>query len=112
MRKLCLIILVAAFVITPVWAASLNKTSNPEYAAWIAQMKNAERGPFARIRWFCKDGQILPPKPYACKDFGGGYQHGQWSERTVELRDAGYVVATFYTDLEIDKFVRDAAAHD
>ncbi len=31
-----------------------------QYAQWIAQMKSAERGPFARIRWFCKDGQILP----------------------------------------------------
>jgi hypothetical protein len=33
---------------------------DPQHANWIREMKSAERGPFSRIRWFCKDGQILP----------------------------------------------------
>jgi hypothetical protein len=60
---------------------------------WIAQMKEAPRGPFQRIRWFCKDGAILPPQPYACKDRGGGVQHGEWSERVKLLRSHGYLIA-------------------
>lgn len=82
---------------------------NSDYGQWIEQMKTAERGPFSRIRWFCKDGQILPPKAYACADFGGGVQHGEWSERTKALRAAGYAIANFYSDLDVDEFVRSHA---
>ena len=31
------------------------------YAAWIAEMKTAERGPVLQIRWFCGDGAVLAP---------------------------------------------------
>jgi len=86
--------------------------ADPQHAQWIAEMKQAERGPFSRIRWFCKDGQILPPKSYACKEFGGGAQHGQWSERTLSLRAADYAIANFYADLDIDDFVSNHATTD
>ncbi len=33
-----------------------------QYRQWIEQMKTAPRGPFKNIRWFCKDGTVLPPK--------------------------------------------------
>ena len=80
-----------------------------QFAQWIEQMKSAERGPFSRIRWFCKDGQVLPPKAYACAEFGGGVQHGEWSERTRNLRAAGYAIANFYADLDVDDFVKNDA---
>ena len=83
-----------------------------EYTSWIESMKQAERGPFKQIRWFCKDGQILPPRPYGCKEFGGGSQHGEWSDRTKTLRDAGYFIANFYADLDIPTFVKQHAATD
>ena len=41
---------------------------------WIHAMKEAERGPFARIRWYCADGTVLPPRAYACVPHGGGVQ--------------------------------------
>ena len=80
-----------------------------QFAQWIEQMKSAERGPFSRIRWFCKDGQVLPPKAYACAEFGGGVQHGEWSERTRNLRAASYAIANFYADLDVDDFVKNNA---
>lgn len=83
-----------------------------EYAAWVEAMKQAERGPFKQIRWFCKDGQVLPPRPYGCKEFGGGSQHGEWSDRTKTLREAGYYIANFYSDLDIPTFVKEHAATD
>ncbi|MFW5954990.1 MAG: PEP/pyruvate-binding domain-containing protein [Guyparkeria sp.] len=67
-------------------------------------MKSAPRGPFKRIRWFCEDGTILPPEPYACRPHGGGVQHGEWSERTVAIREQGYLVATLLADLEPDDY--------
>jgi len=61
--------------------------------AWIAAMKQAPRGPFDRIRYFCADGQVLEPKAYICEPFGGGYQHGEWNAQTKALRAAGFPVA-------------------
>ena len=57
-------------------------------------MKTSERGPFKRIRWFCNDGSVLPPKAYACAKRGGGHQHGEWSEETKTLRAQGFLIAT------------------
>ena len=91
--------------------------SNPqvrssEYRKWIAAMKLSARGPFSRIRWFCNDGQVLPPTPYACAEFGGGRQHGQWSERTETLRQLGFAIANFYADIDIEQFVTAHARTD
>jgi len=62
------------------------------YRQWIIDMKAAPRGPFSQLRWFCNDGRVLPPKPYECGE-QGGYQHGDWSTQTKELRANGYKVA-------------------
>ncbi len=70
------------------------------YRTWIEEMKEAPRGPFSRIRWFCNDGTVLPPKAYACSPHGGGVQHGEWSERTVKLREEGYRVANLLAGIQ------------
>ncbi|MEQ8660887.1 MAG: hypothetical protein RLW62_08720, partial [Gammaproteobacteria bacterium] len=67
----------------------------------ISAMKRDPRGPFARIRWFCNDGTVLPPAAGACAEHDGGHQHGEWSPATQALRAAGYRVATVYADLDI-----------
>jgi hypothetical protein len=67
---------------------------------WITEMKTSSRGPFARIRWFCNDGSILPPKPYACKDHDGGVQHGEWTDRVKRLRADGYYIANILASLD------------
>jgi hypothetical protein len=61
--------------------------------AWVQQMKSSERGPFSRIRWFCRDGAVLPPAAGACASHDGGWQHGEWSAQTTALRAEGYNVA-------------------
>lgn len=87
----------------------LAASSAEPYREWIAGMKTAERGPFARIRWFCADGSVLPPEPYACRDHGGGRQHGEHSERTQTLRDAGYKIANVLAALPPDEALADQA---
>lgn len=71
-----------------------------EYRQWISAMKEHPRGPFKEIRWFCKDGSILPPKEYACVEHGGGHQHGVWSRQTLTLRDAGYRIANLLAGID------------
>ena len=29
-----------------------------QYRQWVEAMKTSERGPFARLRWFCSDGRV------------------------------------------------------
>ena len=71
-------------------------------------MKDQPRGPFSRIRWFCHDGTVLPPKAYACSPHGGGVQHGQWNAQTVELRDQGYLVANLLAGIQPEVALADA----
>lgn len=63
-----------------------------EMASWIAQMKADPRGPFDAIVWVCKNGEVLPPVPYACTTRGGGVQHGRLGERARALLEAGFLV--------------------
>ena len=73
------------------------------YRGWIEQMKEDPRGPFDAVKWFCKDGTVLPPKAYACQPHGGGHQHGEWSARTRELRGEGYYIANLLAGIDADK---------
>ena len=78
-----------------------------KYRAWVDEMADLERGPFSRLRWFCNDGTVLPPRPYACKDHGGGNQHGEWSGKTLELRQQGYLLANVLAGLDANAWVDD-----
>ena len=71
----------------------------------IREMRESPRGPFSRIRWFCADGAVLPPKAYACSARGGGVQHGQWSEQTLALREDGYLIANLLAGIDPDVFL-------
>ena len=73
---------------------------------WIAEMKSQPRGPFQRIRWFCNDGSVHPPRPYACAERGGGVQHGEWSERVKRLRAHGFFIGNVLADLDPQGFTR------
>ncbi len=70
----------------------------------VEGMKQNPRGPFRRIRWFCEDGAVLPPKAYACAEHGGGRQHGEWSEQTISLHKEGFPVANVMVELSADDF--------
>jgi len=100
------------FSVTTVAAAATSSAppSDDQMRTWIEQMQESPRGPFRRIRWFCEDGAILPPEPYACRgggDFeehGGGVQHGEWTDQTKAIRSAGYPIANFLVQAEASDF--------
>jgi len=68
-------------------------------------MKADRRGPFSRIRWFCADGQKLPPKAFACVPHGGGVQHGELNTQARTLRDNGYFVANILAGMDPERFL-------
>src|SRR5438445_1250820 len=91
---------IAALTASLLAVAGLAPAETPAYRAWIQEMKASERGPFVRLRWFCKDGSVLPPESAACASHGGGWQHGEWSQRTHALRAQGYLVASVLAGLD------------
>jgi len=98
--RLLLILLLAAANVQSAVAATAAADGIEQYRQWIRDMKTAERGPFVRLRWFCKDGTVLPPQPYGCADHEGGHQHGEWSDRTRTLRADGYLVANLLAGVD------------
>ena len=101
MRQYLSLILTGLLQIFPVALFSDDSSGDTlEYREWVDEMKALERGPFSRLRWFCNDGTVLPPKSPACRDHGGGHQHGQWSDKTLELRRRGYLVANVLAGLD------------
>ncbi len=70
----------------------------------IGKMSENPRGPYLRIRWFCKDGTVLPPTPYACAPHGGGRQHAEYSPQRKRLAELGYNVGTVFAALPWEEF--------
>jgi len=99
-----LLLLLATIAASP---TAPSKGASEDYRAWIEEMKASARGPFSRIRWYCKDGSILPPTPSACQPNGGGYQHGEWSQRATALRAQGFWVANVLAGVDAAAFVED-----
>jgi hypothetical protein len=56
-----LLLILSAAIAPTTPAAAADAETGVKYRQWIMEMKTAERGPFSRLRWFCKDGAVLPP---------------------------------------------------
>ena len=98
-KAFLLSLFILAHLNLPIQAAAEPDTET--FKSWVKEMKTAPRGPFKRIRWFCNDGSILPPKPYACRDHGGGRQHGEWSGRVKQMRAEGYYIGNVLAAIDI-----------
>lgn len=109
-------LLLSFFLLAPLGATPAPSSAELPDAAtrrtWIEEFKASPKGPFENIRWFCKDGTVLPPKPYACADHGGGIQHGQWNQRALELRAGGYAIANVLAQLDATEFTGENADLD
>jgi hypothetical protein len=114
-RSLALLPALCLVVHSAVAAAPPPVADEPERArlrAWVEQMKEAPRGPFARIRWFCADGTVREPRPFACKDHGGGVQHGELNERARTLRERGYHIANLLAAVDAKALLSETGHRD
>jgi hypothetical protein len=89
-----------------------SRSQAEEVRRWIQEMKTSPRGPFSRIRWFCHDGAVLPPEPFACKGHGGGVQHGELNARARALRDAGYRIANVLAAIDPEAFFSEPGSQE
>ena len=99
------LLVLASSALSAETASTSSRESRAKYRQWIVEMKEAPRGPFSNVKWYCKDGSVFPPTEYACAKRGGGVQHGEWSDRTKELRSQGYRVATLLAGIDASKAV-------
>ncbi len=99
-------LLLCALLCAPV--ASGAELPAPEtLRQWVEGFVQSPRGPFRRVRWFCEDGSVLPPRAFACNDHGGGIQHGEWNHRARALREGGYEIANVLAEIDPERFVGD-----
>ena len=103
---------ILTFLAGPVTPLFADQAGLPLYIEWVDGMKLSERGPFSKVMWFCKDGSLQAPVAFACRDHGGGYQHGLWSEKTEILRASGYKVANLLAGVDAPAFLGQADFRD
>jgi hypothetical protein len=101
-------VILVCFTVLTVADAQVKLPDDATLRRWVQEMKNSSRGPFKRIRWFCNDGTILPPKQYACREHGGGVQHGEWTDQVKLMRENGFYIANIFADLNTEKFKEDS----
>ena len=99
MRSLATLFVYGALLLSALPAAAAEPPTDADRKTWIAEMKTAPRGPFARIRWFCADGTVRAANQ-GCRGHGGGVQHGEWSKRTRALREQGFLVANLMVEID------------
>lgn len=100
---------IAGAEVLPSPVSAVSVASEADLRAAIVAMKASPKGPFEAVRWFCSDGAVLPPRPGACTERGGGLQHGVLSARAAWLREQGYAVANVLASLDPARFVGDEA---
>ncbi len=108
MKHLFLFALICVVLLSTAIAAAEDPLPDAEtLRSWVQAMKKSSRGPFKHIRWFCNDGTIQPPEEYACRERGGGVQHGQWTQQARTLRANGYYIANVFADIRPQEFIQD-----
>lgn len=78
----------------------------------LSALKADERGPYLRIRWFCRDGSVQPPQGTPCAELGGGNQHAEMKPEARKLGRLGFHVGTILQGLDYEAFVDTEHAND
>ncbi|MDA2928906.1 hypothetical protein MYX84_02985 [Acidobacteria bacterium AH-259-O06] len=83
---------------------SLTEEEVTEIKSAIESMKRDTRGPYLRIRWFCADGTLHPPRGNPCADRGGGVQHAEFNGKAKRLAELHFNVGTILQSLNFEEF--------
>lgn len=73
------------------WSGNGQKPVAPkDIASRIGTYKKDERGVYASIRWFCKDGSIRMPRD-PCPEDIGGIQHATYKDEVIALGRSNHI---------------------
>ena len=72
----------------------------------FADFKANPKGPYFQIRWFCKDGTLLPPTiGNPCKPHGGGAQYAELNPAAKSLAGWNLDVGTIFASIDYPRFL-------
>ena len=103
-KRLLAVLLFGAATLVPAALLAAPLPNTDTLHGWIEDFKKSPKGPFQNIKWFCNDGSVLPPKAYACREHGGGVQHGELNTRAKEMRAGGYEIGTVLASVDANQF--------
>ncbi|UOB17909.1 PEP/pyruvate-binding domain-containing protein [Abyssalbus ytuae] len=78
------------FLFNSSWLHS-QQFSSEQIKKQIELYKQDPRGPYNRIRWFCKDGTIREPKDPCPDSIGGGVQHASYKTDVIKLGERNHI---------------------
>lgn len=96
-------------------ASFLHSLSEPEISSVrqaLEAMKKDPRGPYLRIRWYCKDGSVHPPAGTPCRQRGGGVQHAERNAAAKRLAELQFDVGVILQALTYEAFLDASADHN
>ncbi len=67
-------------------------------------MKKDPRGPYLRIRWYCKDGTVQAPAGTPCAEHGGGVQYAERNASALRLAELQFDVGVILQSLSFEQF--------
>lgn len=68
-----------------------QKISNNDVSKLITVYKNDVRGPYYRIKWFCKNNTIREARDPCPDSIGGGLQHASFKASALQLRASNHL---------------------
>jgi hypothetical protein len=86
----------------------LSAAQVQELQSLVTRMKEDPRGPYLRIRWFCRDGTMHPPQGTPCRERGGGVQHAEFNEAARRMAELGFHPAPILQALRYEDFANPA----
>ncbi|QOD60790.1 phosphoenolpyruvate synthase [Polaribacter haliotis] len=89
MKNITLIYSICILIFTSTTFA--QKKSHSDIKKIVEAYKKDIRGPYYRIKWFCKDGSIRDSKDPCPDSIGGGIQHASFKESALDLRKSNHL---------------------
>ncbi|QNM86826.1 phosphoenolpyruvate synthase [Polaribacter pectinis] len=68
-----------------------QEKDNEKIKQLVEEYKKDIRGPYYRIKWFCKDGSIRDSKDPCPDSIGGGIQHASFKKSALDLRESNHL---------------------
>ncbi|QTD37708.1 phosphoenolpyruvate synthase [Polaribacter batillariae] len=106
MKNITLVYSICILLLTSTTFA--QKKSNNELKKLVETYKKDIRGPYYRIKWFCKDGSIRDAKDPCPDSIGGGIQHASFKQSALAVRKTNHlffaeILASVNTDNFLDE---------
>lgn len=77
----------------------------------LNEFKSNPKGPYLQIRWYCKDGSVLPPAGTPCASRGGGIQHAELSPAALKLAAWNIDTGTILSSVSFEQLFDAARNH-